>query len=120
MLMIDVKGAINNLQTTVQDHFDYIKGNGSFQRSFPIHFELAYTDFRVIQMALQLSGQENHQKLLDFTYAYQDVYQYEEAFADGGPEGYNEKFAGKIDDYQAAVTKFLKALEVVAKIPMLP
>ena len=116
MTMLDVKGSINNLITTTKDHFNYIKQQKSFTRAFPIHFELAYTDFRVIQVALQLTGEQNHALLASFAAAYKAVYQYENAYATGGLDGFNHQFAGKLADYEQSTNYLLEVIEQISKL----
>ncbi|GAB6093409.1 hypothetical protein [Furfurilactobacillus curtus] len=102
--MLDVKDSIDRLQWTVDHHFLHIQAQHEFMRAWAVQFEMAYTDFRVIQMALQLGGEENHPLLKAFAAAYEDVYQYEYEFAAGGLEGFNAKFgADDMTKYQAAV-----------------
>lgn len=115
MSLQNVKGSIQNLASTTQDHFEYIQQQKSFTRGFPIHFELAYSDFRIIQFALELSG-ENTSLLNSFTDDYQTVYQYEDAYATGGLEGYEEKFNGQIDAYQQAKDRLLDDLQEISKL----
>ncbi|MCY9807387.1 hypothetical protein OXT66_07555 [Lentilactobacillus senioris] len=114
--MLDVKGSINNLKTTTEEHFKYIQQQRSFTRAFPIHFELAYTDFRVIEVALQLTSEQNHALLASFAAAYESVYQYEDAYATGGLEGFNNQFADKLTDYQRAKDNFLAIIEQITKL----
>ncbi len=114
--MLDVKGSIQNLKTITQEHFDDIQQQQSFTRAFPIHFELAYTDFRMIQLALQLSGELNHSLLVKFTAAYAAVYAYEEAYATEGLPGFNAKFANQLNTYQEAKDQLLA---VIAQIETL-
>ncbi len=116
MTMLDVKGSINNLTTTTEQHFNYIQQQRSFTRAFPIHFELAYTDFRVIEVALQLTGEQNHALLASFAAAYEAVYQYEDAYATGGLEGFNDKFANNLNDYRQAKAKLLTIIDEINKL----
>ena len=116
MAMLDVKGSIKNLSSTTESHFDYVQKQESFTRAFPIHFELAYSDFRVIEMALQLTGEQNHALLAQFAAAYEDVYQYEDAYASGGLEGFNRQFGNKIDDYKQAKDNLLAIIQKINQL----
>lgn len=88
--MLDVIGSIKNLQETTEHHFLHIKNQHDFIRIWAIQFEIAYTDFRVIQLALQLANEGS--LLSEFTQAYQAVYQFEYAFAEGGLPVFNQQF----------------------------
>ena len=77
-------------------------------RAWAVQFELAYTDFRIIQMALQLDGQMD--LLQRFTKAYDAVYQYEYAFVKGGLAEFNQEFGDQMDDYEAAQQNLLAIL----------
>ncbi|MCD2256457.1 hypothetical protein FHQ08_06960 [Lactobacillus sp. CC-MHH1034] len=103
--MLDVKNSIERLDWTVNHHFLHIQAQHEFMRAWAIQFELAYTDFRTIQMALQSDG-SHHELLARFSYAYEAIYPYEYEFAANGLAGFNAKFADKIDDYKSAVDKF--------------
>lgn len=107
--MLDVLGAINNLAWTTEHHFLHIKNQHDFLRIWAIQFELAYTDFRVIQMALQLDTQTD--LLQRFTKAYDAVYQYEYAFVKDGLPGFNQAFGNQIDQYEVAQQKLLAILD---------
>jgi hypothetical protein len=52
--MLDVIGAVKNLQWTTEHHYLHIRNQHDFMRAWAVQFELAYTDFRIIQMALQI------------------------------------------------------------------
>lgn len=106
--MLDVLGAVNNLAWTTEHHFLHIKNQHDFLRIWAIQFELAYTDFRVIQMALQLDAQTD--LLQRFTKAYDAVYQYEYAFVKDGLTGFNQAFGDQIDQYELAQQKLLAIL----------
>ncbi|MEG0373160.1 hypothetical protein [Enterococcus viikkiensis] len=107
--MLDVLGAINNLAWTTEHHFLHIKNQHDFLRIWAIQFELAYTDFRVIQMALQLDAQTD--LLQRFTKAYDTVYHYEYAFVKDGLTGFNQAFGDQIDQYELAQQKLLAILD---------
>ncbi len=111
--MMDVTDSIKRLQWTVEHHFLHIQAQHDFMRAWAIQFELAYTDFRVIQMALQLSGEAQHALLHEFAQAYDDVYQYEYAFVAGGLAGFNAKFGDHMEDYAQAESKLLAVLDQV-------
>ncbi|MCI2172337.1 hypothetical protein [Schleiferilactobacillus perolens] len=105
--MLDVKNSIDRLSWTVDHHFLHIKNQHDFMRAWAVQFELAYTDFRVIQMALQLSGEENHPLLARFAANYEAIFQYEYEFAGNGLEGFNAKFGpSEIPKYEALVKEF--------------
>ena len=107
--MLDVTGAIKNLTWTTEHHFLHIKNQHDFIRIWAIQFELAYTDFRVIQLALQLDSQIEF--LHRFTKAYDTVYQYEYAFAKGGLDGFNQQFGNQINSYDEAQQNLLAILD---------
>lgn len=107
--MLDVLGAINNLRWTTAHHFLHIKNQHEFIRIWAIQFELAYTDFRVVQMALQLDKQTA--LLQCFTKAYDAVYQYEYEFVKGGLEGFNQQFGNQIETYDDAQQRLLAILD---------
>lgn len=106
--MLDVIGAVKNLQWTTEHHYLHIKNQHDFMRAWAVQFELAYTDFRIIQMALQLDGQMD--LLQRFTKAYDAVYQYEYVFVKGGLAEFNQEFGDQIDDYEAAQQNLLAIL----------
>ncbi|OJG42555.1 hypothetical protein RV02_GL003561 [Enterococcus gilvus] len=116
--MLDVLGAIKNLQWTAEHHFLHIKNQHDFIRIWAIQFELAYTDFRVIQLALQLDAQT--ELLQQFTKAYDAVYRYEYAFAKGGLEGFNQEFGDQMGTYEEAHDNFLTVLAALAKLQPQP
>lgn len=107
--MLDVLGTINNLRWTTEHHFLHIKNQHEFMRIWAVQFELAYTDFRVIQMALQLDKQTA--LLQRFTKAYDAVYQYEYEFVKGGLEGFNQQFGNQIEAYGDAQQRLLAILD---------
>ena len=82
-------------------------------RAWAVQFEMAYTDFRVIQMALQLGGEQYHDLLKRFAAAYEAVYAYEYAFVAGGLAGFDEQFADKMADYQTAEQTLLKIIDEI-------
>lgn len=106
--MLDVIGAVKNLSWTTEHHFLHIKNQHEFMRIWAVQFELAYTDFRVIQMALQLDSQT--ELLQRFTKAYDAVYQYEYAFVKDGLEGFNQQFGDQVDQYETAQQQLLAIL----------
>lgn len=112
--MLDIQGSLKNLSWTVEHHFLHIKNQHPFMRAWTVQFELAYTDFRVIQLALQLA--ENQMALLKtFTAQYDAVYQYEMAFASGGLEGFNEKFTS-IAEYDKAQKALLATIDEIMQL----
>ncbi|WP_283678595.1 hypothetical protein [Lentilactobacillus sp. Marseille-Q4993] len=114
--MLDVKDSIEKLSWDVNHHYLHVKNQHEFMRRIAIQFELAYTDFRVIQMALQLSGDENHQLLADFTSAYDDVFKFESEFAENGLDGFNDKYGDQIDEYGQAVDKLNQEIDKIKKL----
>ena len=106
--MLDVIGAIKNLNWTTEHHFLHIKNQQEFMRIWAVQFELAYTDFRVIQMTLQLDSQI--ELLQRFTKAYDAVYQYEYAFVKDGLEGFNQQFGDQVAQYETAQQHLLAIL----------
>lgn len=104
--MLDVKDSLVKLQWTVEHHFLHIKNQHPFMRAWAIQYELAYTDFRVIQLALQLAGEDRHQLLADFTTSYDKLHDYEGAFANDGLEGFQAKYGDQLADYAAEVERF--------------
>lgn len=64
-------------------------------RAWAVQFELAYTDFRTIQLALQLA-QDQHDLLVRFTGVYDTVYQYEYEFAANGLAAFNAKYGRSV------------------------
>jgi hypothetical protein len=113
--MLDVKDSIMRLARTVEQHHAHIAARHEFSRQWAIQFQLAYTDFRVIQVALQLDG-TRHDLLVRFASAYDDVYVYEYAFAAGGLEGFDEKFAGRLESYKSDVDLLLAIIAEIGAI----
>ncbi|PWF99700.1 hypothetical protein [Levilactobacillus bambusae] len=114
--MLDVKGSIKNLSSTTENHYKIIQNQEPFTRAFPIHFELAYTDFRTIEMALQMTGDQNHSLLVQFSAAYEAVYQYENAYATGGLDGFNEQFGNQIPEYEQAKNQLLTLINQISQL----
>lgn len=114
--MLDVKGAIENLRSTSEHHYAHIENQHEFMRAWAIQFELSYTDFRVIELAVQMSGEAQHPLLARFAAAYEDVYQYEYAFVAGGLDGFNEKFGDKIPDYEKAKDTLVSVLQEISAL----
>ncbi|TLQ05815.1 hypothetical protein FEZ51_01135 [Pediococcus stilesii] len=101
--MLDVKDSLDRLEWTAEHHFLHIQNHHEFMRAWAIQFELAYTDFRTIQMALQIDG-SYHELLANFTAQYDKVYAYEYEFAAGGLDGFYAKYheASDLESYQKA------------------
>lgn len=114
--MIDVENSIKNLAWTVEHHYQHILNQHEFMRRIAVQFELSYTDFRVIQLALQLSGEKNHQLLADFSSAYEQVYKYESVFSMDGLEAFNEEYGNEIDEYRIQKDNVLRYLEEIKKL----
>ncbi|WP_125980497.1 hypothetical protein [Loigolactobacillus iwatensis] len=113
--MLDVIDSINRLSWTVEHHYTHIEAQHPFMRAFAVQFELAYTDFRVIQMALQLVG-DQHSLLVAFTAVYDQVYKFDYEFAANGPEAFKEKYAGQLSVYQTAKDELLGRLEQIKQL----
>lgn len=111
--MLDVINSVESLTTTVTRHFLHIKNQHAFIRAWAVQFELAYTDFRVIQMALQLAGPDHHDLLVRFTHAYEAVYAYEYSFAAGGLEGFAQDHGTDVTDYEARVATLTEILSEI-------
>lgn len=109
--MLDVMGSIKNLEWTTEHHFLHIQARHDFMRAVAVQFELAYSDFRVIQLALQLDGQKD--LLSKFTSQYDDIYKYEMAFVRGGMAEFDNQFEGQIGDYQKAEQSLLETLKEI-------
>lgn len=103
---MDVANSIDNLTWTVDHHYLHIKNQHPFMRAWAVQFELAYTDFRSIQMALQLWGEEFHPLLKDFAKTYETIYKYESVFAMKGLDEFNAEFGDNLAEYDQAVTHF--------------
>lgn len=114
--MLDVKKSLDRLTWNTQHHFAHIEAQHDFMRAWAIQFELAYTDFRVIQMALQLSGDEHHELLAKFSAAYEKVFNYEYAFVAGGLEGFNEKYGQELDQYEQAEKETLALIDEISAL----
>lgn len=70
----------------------------------------------MIQMALQLSGDEHHELLAKFSAAYEKVFNYEYAFVAGGLEGFNEKYGQELDQYEQAEKETLALIDEISAI----
>ncbi|MFD1431076.1 hypothetical protein [Lacticaseibacillus mingshuiensis] len=110
--MLDVQSSLANLQWTVDHHFLHIQNQHPFMRAWAVQFELAYTDFRVIQLALQLAGE--HDLLAQFTKIYDQLYTFEYAFAADGLEGFNAKFGDQLTTYADTVKAFDAIIPTIA------
>lgn len=117
--MLDVEDLLRRVATTVDHHYQHIANRHEFMRAWAVQFELAYTDFRVIQLALQLDGKE-HELLERFTATYDDVYEYEYAFAAGGLEGFDAKFSGRLDSYKSDVDLLLGTISEIQSLDRHP
>lgn len=114
--MLDVSNSLKNLRWTTEHHFLHIKNQHDFMRAWAVQFEIAYTDFRVIQMALQLDGQ--HLDLLKrFSDIYENgVYPYEFEFAGKGLASFNERFGSDLTDYEQKEQELLKIIDEISTI----
>jgi hypothetical protein len=109
--MLDVIGSIKNLQWTTEHHFMHIKARHEFMRAIAVQFELAYTDFRTIQLALQLAGEK--ELLSQFTTQYDAVFQYEMSFTRGGLDEFDKQFPKGIADYDTAQADLINTLNTI-------
>jgi len=101
--MLDVKDSLDRLLWTAEHHYLHIVAKHDFMRAWAVQFEMAYTDFRMIQMALQIDG-NHHDLLAQFAADYEKDYAYEYAFAAGGVDGFYTQFPNQsdLDAYKAA------------------
>lgn len=111
--MLDVRGSIAQLRSTTEHHFQHIKNQHDFMRIWAVQFELGYTDFRTIQMALQLDGKI--ELLKRFAKDYDQFYHYEYAFAAGGLAGFNEQFGSEIAAYDQAHQTLIATLDEISR-----
>lgn len=114
--MLDVTDSLKRLRWTADHHFLHIQARHAFMRAWAIQFELAYTDFRTIQLALQLSGEQQHELLTQFAQAYENVYQYEYAFATDGLDGFDAQFSDQLPAYEAAVKQLDQILDKIEAV----
>ncbi|MBZ2201761.1 hypothetical protein CLI91_10470 [Lentilactobacillus hilgardii] len=114
-IMLDVKKSLDRLTWNTQHHYAHIEAQHDFIRAWAVQFEMGYTDFRVVQMSLQLDGGQ-HELLARFAAAYEKVYDYEYAFAAGGLEGFNQQYGDKIADYKQAADDLLKIIDEIRAI----
>lgn len=112
--MLDVLGSIKNLTWNTEHHFLHLKNQHEFTRIWAVQFELGYTDFRTIQLALQLAQQA--ELLEQFTKAYDAVYRYEYSFVKGGLEGFNQDFGDQLDQYDQAHQALLTILQKITEL----
>ncbi|MHC9533493.1 hypothetical protein ACVPPR_08810 [Dellaglioa sp. L3N] len=115
--MIDVKDSLDKLQWTAEHHYLHIIAKHDFMRAWAVQFELAYTDFRAIQMALQLSGKQ-HPTLAKFTDAYDRLYGFEYEFAANGLDAFYSKFTTQkdLDNYEKAKNDLLAQILIIQKL----
>lgn len=99
--MLDVSDSLDQLAWTTEHHYRHIAAQHDFMRAWAVQFELAYTDFRTIQLALQLA-QDQHDLLVRFTGVYDTVYQYEYEFAANGLAAFNAKYGDQLEPYRLA------------------
>ncbi|GKT04165.1 hypothetical protein [Furfurilactobacillus entadae] len=111
--MLDVIDSIHRLQWTVDHHYAHIEAQHDFMRAWAVQFELAYTDFRVIQMALQLSGEKQHPLLKQFAAQYEEIYKYEYVFAGKGLDAFNDQFGRDLSAYKEAVGAFDETIQAI-------
>lgn len=112
--MLDVLGSIKNLTWNTEHHFLHLKNQHEFTRIWAVQFELGYTDFRTIQLALQLAQQT--ELLEQFTKAYDTVYRYEYSFVKGGLEGFNQDFGDQLNQYDQAHQALLTILQKITEL----
>ena len=115
--MIDVKNSLDKLQWTAEHHYLHIIAKHDFMRAWAVQFELAYTDFRTIQLALQLSGKQ-HETLVKFTDAYDRLYVFEYEFAANGLDAFYSKFTTQDDlnNYEKAKNDLLAQILVIKEL----
>lgn len=99
--MLDVSDSLDRLAWTTEHHYRHIAAQHDFMRAWAVQFELAYTDFRTIQLALQLA-QDQHDLLVRFIGVYDTVYQYEYEFAANGLAAFNAKYGDQLEPYRLA------------------
>ncbi|WP_125704913.1 hypothetical protein [Lacticaseibacillus daqingensis] len=102
----DVTPALANLQWTVDHHFLHIQNHSPFARAIAVQFELAYTDMRIVELALQLRDPVPVDLLSAFRTTYAAIRNYEWPFIAGGPEEYYAQHGADFSDYQQQVTEF--------------
>lgn len=113
--MLDVIKSLDRITWNTEHHYAHIAAQHDFIGAWAIQFEMGYTDFRVVQMALQLDG-GHHDLLARFAAAYDKVYDYEYAFVAGGLDGFNKQFGNQLDDYKAAADDLLKIVDEIRQI----
>lgn len=112
--MLKIENSIANLRWTTDHHYQHIQNQHPFMRAWAIQFELAYTDFRVIQLALQLDGQAV--LLADFAKTYEQIHAFEYEFAANGLEGFNAKFADQMANYATEVEHLGRLLDQISDL----
>lgn len=108
--MLDVSDSLNRLAWTTEHHYRHIAAQHDFIRAWAVQFELSYTDFRVVQMALQLA-QDQHELLVRFTGVYDTIYQYEYEFAANGLAAFNAKYGTQMATYRVATENSLELIK---------
>ncbi|WP_461225954.1 hypothetical protein [Lacticaseibacillus suihuaensis] len=103
-MTLEIASSLQNLQWTVDHHLRHIQANHPFARPIAVQYELAYTDYRVVQIALQLGGQPALNAAL--TAAYQAVQAYEWPFIAGGPAEFAAQHGEDATGYREAVDTF--------------
>lgn len=112
--MLDILGSWKNLATTTQQHLATIQAQREFDPLFVVQFQLAYSDFRTVQLALQLA--DELALLKRYTQAYNAVYEFELAYVAGGLANFNAQFGSQIAKYQTAVKAFQEVLNEIKQL----
>ena len=108
---IDIKDSVENLKWNTEHHYLHIEQQHEFIRAIAVQFELGYSDYRTIQLALYL---EHKDDLLNmFTKAYKDFYEYESVFAMRGLEEFNHQFSYKMADFRQVKDQLLNVLDLL-------
>lgn len=108
---IDMTDSVANLKWNTEHHYAHIEQQHEFIRAIAVQFEIGYSDYRYIQMALYLENKDD--LLQQFTKAYKDFYAYESVFAMRGLEEFNKDFSWKMGDFREVKDKLLNVLDLL-------
>ncbi|WP_262316671.1 hypothetical protein [Lacticaseibacillus parakribbianus] len=103
-MTLEITSSLQNLQRTVNHHFRHIQAAHPFARPIAVQYELAYTDYRVVQLALQLGEQPALNA--ELTAAYEAVQAFEWPFIAGGPAEFAAQHGEAPAGYAQAVATF--------------